>query len=256
MDSMRRHAEAIVGFVRRGSVAFEYGNNLRKNAKDAGFGEAFEYPGFVQAYIRPMLEEGRSPFRWTSLQGSIEDIDKVDDIILREFSYNKRLTRWIKNARKHLKPQGLPARVCWLGYGETAKFGKIVNDMVASGKTGPIWVGRCHMQGGSVASPYRETEGMKDGSDAVADWPILNALLNTCAGATWIAVHQGGGMGVGYSISAGYGMVLDGTKETAEKAARLFTIDPGTAIVRLTDAGYEISQKIMQKEGIRMPMMK
>ncbi len=256
MESMRKHTEAIVGFVKRGAVAFEYGNNIRKNAYDAGFKEAFTYPGFIQAYIRPMLEEGRGPFRWISLQGSTEDIDKLDNVILKEFSYNKSLIRWIKKVRKHVKPQGLPARVCWLGYSERAKFGKIVNNMVASGEIGPTWVGRDHLDTGSVASPYRETEGMKDGSDAVADWPILNALLNTCAGATWIAVHQGGGMGMGYSISAGFGMVLDGTKETEEKAVRLFTVDPGIGVVRHADAGYEISKEIIKKKGIKAPMVK
>ena len=256
MESMRRHTEAIVGFVKRGAVAFEYGNNIRKNAYDSGFEEAFAYPGFIQAYIRPMLEEGRGPFRWTSLQGSTEDIAKLDDVILRKFDYNKTLVRWIEKARKHVKPQGLPARVCWLGYGERARFGKIVNDMVASGEIGPIWVGRDHLDTGSVASPYRETEGMKDGSDAVADWPILNSLLNTCVGATWVAVHQGGGMGMGYSVSAGFGMVLDGTKETGEKAVRLFTVDPGIGIVRHADAEYETSKSIIKKKGIKAPMIK
>jgi urocanate hydratase len=256
MESMRRHTEIMVGFVKRGAVAFEYGNNIRKNAYDAGFEEAFAYPGFIQAYIRPMLEEGRGPFRWTTLQGSTEDIVKLDDVILREFDYNKTLVRWIEKARKHVKPQGLPARVCWLGYGERARFGKIVNDMVASGEIGPIWVGRDHLDTGSVASPYRETEGMKDGSDAVADWPILNSLLNTCAGATWVAVHQGGGMGMGYSVSAGFGMVLDGTKETGEKAVRLFTVDPGIGIVRHADAEYETSKSIIKEKGIKAPMIK
>ena len=256
MKSMRRHAEAIVGFVRRGAIAFEYGNNLRKMAYDAGFKDAFEYPGFIQAYIRPLLEEGRGPFRWASLQGSTEDIAKLDDMIVREFGYNKRLVRWIEKARKYVRFQGLPARVCWLGYGERARFGKIVNDMVARGEIGPIWVGRDHLDTGSVASPFRETEGMKDGSDAVADWPILNALLNTAAGATWVAVHQGGGQGMGYSISAGFGMVLDGTKEAEEKAVRLFTVDPGIGVVRHADAGYENAIAIIKKEKIKAPMIK
>jgi urocanate hydratase len=256
MKSMRLHTEAIVGFVKKGAIAFEYGNNLRKNAYDAGFKEAFTYPGFIEAYIRPMFEEGRGPFRWTSLQGSTEDIAKLDNLILREFGYNRRLVRWIEKAKKYVKPQGLPARVCWLGYGERAKFGKIVNDMVARGEIGPIWVGRDHLDSGSVASPYRETEGMKDGSDAIADWPILNALLNTSAGATWVAVHQGGGQGMGYSISAGFGMVLDGTKEAEEKALRLFTVDPGIGVVRHADAGYETSIRIIKERGIKAPMIK
>jgi len=256
MKSMRQHVEAIVGFVKKGVIAFEYGNNIRKNAYDAGFKEAFAFPGFIQAYIRPLLEEGRGPFRWTSLQGSTEDIAKLDDVIIKEFGYNKRLVRWIEKAKKYVRFQGLPARVCWLGYGERARFGKVVNDMVAAGEIGPIWVGRDHLDTGSVASPYRETEGMKDGSDAVADWPILNALLNTSAGATWVAVHQGGGQGMGYSISAGFGMVLDGTKEAEEKAVRLFTVDPGIGVVRHADAGYEASVKIIKEKGIKAPMIK
>jgi len=256
MESMRKHVEAIVGFVKKGVIAFEYGNNIRKNAYDAGFKEAFAFPGFIQAYIRPMLEEGRGPFRWASLQGSTEDIAKLDEMILREFGYNKRLVRWIEKAKKYVRFQGLPARVCWLGYGERAKFGKIVNDMVAAGEVGPIWVGRDHLDTGGVASPYRETEGMKDGSDAVGDWPILNALLNTSSGATWVAVHQGGGQGMGYSISAGFGMVLDGTKEAGEKAVRVFTVDPGIGVVRHADAGYERAIKVIKEKGIKAPMIK
>jgi len=255
-ESMKRHAEAIVGFVKLGAIAFEYGNNLRKNAYEAGLQEAFIYPGFVQAYIRPMFEEGRGPFRWTSLRGDSEDIAKLDDALIREFGYSRRLMRWIENARKYVKFQGLPARVCWLGYGERARFGKIVNDMVAAGETGPIWFGRDHLDSGSVASPFRETEGMKDGSDAVGDWPILNALLNVSAGATWVAVHQGGGQGMGYSISAGFGMVLDGTKEAEEKATLLFTLDPGIGVVRHADAGYETSRKMVKEKGINAPMIK
>jgi urocanate hydratase len=252
-ESMRRHVEAMVGFVNRGSVAFEYGNNIRKNAYDAGLKEAFTIPGFIQAYIRPLLEEGRGPFRWTSLQGNTGDIAKLDDVVIREFGYNKGLVRWVTKAKKHVPFQGLPARVCWLGYGERARFGKIVNDMVAAGEIGPIWVGRDHLDTGSVASPYRETEGMKDGSDAVADWPILNALLNASAGATWVAVHQGGGQGMGYSISAGFGMVLDGSKTAEEKAVRLFTVDPGIGVVRHADAGYKASIEIVKKRGINAP---
>jgi len=190
------------------------------------------------------------------LRGDTEDIAKIDDVLIREFGYNRRLMRWIENARKYVKFQGLPARVCWLGYGERARFGKIVNDMVAVGDTGPIWFGRDHLDSGSVASPFRETEGMKDGSDAVGDWPILNALLNVSSGATWVAVHQGGGQGIGYSISAGFGMVLDGTKEAEEKATLLFTLDPGLGIVRHADAGYETSRRIAIERGIKTPMLK
>jgi len=255
-ESMKRHAEAIVGFVELGAIAFEYGNNLRRSAYEAGLQEAFIYPGFVQAYIRPMFEEGRGPFRWTSLRGDPQDIAKLDDVLIKEFGYNRRLVRWVENVRKRVKFQGLPARVCWLGYGERAKFGKIVNGMVAAGETGPIWFGRDHLDSGSVASPYRETEGMKDGSDAIGDWPILNALLNVSSGATWVAVHQGGGQGIGYSISAGFGMVLDGTKEAEEKATLLFTLDPGLGIVRHADAGYETSRRIAKEKGIKTPMLK
>jgi len=203
-----------------------------------------------------MLEEGRGPFRWTSLRGDPRDIAKIDDIILEEFRHNKGLMRWIEKARKNVKFQGLPARVCWLGFGERAKLGKIVNGMVATGKVGPMWFGRDHLDTGSVASPYRETEGMKDGSDAIGDWPILNALLNTSTGATWVAVHQGGGQGMGYSISAGFGIVLDGTEEAEKKAARLFTVDPGIGVVRHADAGYETSRKMVKEKGIKAPMIK
>lgn len=255
LESMRKHVEAIVGFVEKGAIAFEYGNNIRKNAFDAGFEKAFAYPGFIQAYLRPLLAEGRGPFRWTSLRGDPQDIAKLDDTLVREFGHNRRLVGWITKAKKYVRFQGLPARVCWLGYGERARFGKVVNDMVAAGDVGPIWFGRDHLDTGSVASPYRETEGMKDGSDAIGDWPILNALLNTSAGATWVAVHQGGGQGMGYSISAGFGMVLDGTREAEEKAVRLFTLDPGIGVIRHADAGYETSTKIVREKGIKAPMI-
>jgi len=254
MKSMKKHCEAIVGFVKKGAIAFEYGNNLRRMAQEAGLSDAFIFPGFVQAYIRPMLEEGRGPFRWTSLHGNPEDITKIDDVIIEEFGHNQRLKRWVENAKKYVKFQGLPARVVWLGYGERASFGKIINDMVAAGKIGPIWVGRDHLDTGSVASPFRETEGMKDGSDAIGDWPILNALINTCSGATWVAVHHGGGQGIGYSLSAGFGMVLDGTKEAEAKAMRVFTTDPGIGIVRHADAGYETAKGIAREKGIKMLM--
>ena len=254
MESMRRQVEAIVEMKRRGSIAFEYGNNIRKRAYDAGFKDAFEYPGFVVAYIRPLFEEGRGPFRWTSLVGDPEDIYKIDDMILSEFSYNKELVRWIEKARKHVKFQGLPARVCWLGYGERSRWAKIVNNMVRNGElSGPIWVGRDHLDSGSVASPYRETEGMKDGSDAIADWPLLNALLNAVAGATWVAIHHGGGVGIGYSIHAGLSVVLDGSKEMDVRAERVFTTDPGSGIMRHANAGYEKSIRIAREKGLKLP---
>ena len=254
MESMRRQVEAIVEMKRRGSIAFEYGNNIRKRAYDAGFKDAFEYPGFVVAYIRPLFEEGRGPFRWTSLVGDPGDIYKIDDMILSEFSYNKELVRWIEKAMKHVKFQGLPARVCWLGYGERSRWAKIVNNMVRNGElSGPIWVGRDHLDSGSVASPYRETEGMKDGSDAIADWPLLNALLNAVAGATWVAIHHGGGVGIGYSIHAGLSVVLDGSREMDVRAERVFTTDPGSGIMRHANAGYEKSIRIAREKGLKLP---
>jgi urocanate hydratase len=256
MESMRIQVEAIVEMKRRGAIAFEYGNNIRKMAYDAGFKEAFEYPGFIPAYIRPMFEEGRGPFRWTSLVGDPNDIYKIDDLIINEFNYNKELVRWIEKARKYVKFQGLPARVCWLGYGERAKFGRLINSMVRRGElSGPIWVGRDHLDSGSVASPFRETEGMKDGSDAIADWPILNALLNAVAGATWVAVHHGGGVGIGYSIHAGLSVVLDGSREMDIRAERVFTTDPGLGIVRHALAGYEKARRIAKEKKVKIPYL-
>jgi urocanate hydratase len=254
-ESMRVHVEAMVGMMRKGAITFEYGNNLRQQAYDAGFKEAFAYPGFVPRYIRPMFFEGRGPFRWTSLVGNREDIYTLDDVILKEFAYDKGLCRWIQKAKEQVKFQGLPARVCWLGFGERARFGKLINDMVADGRlSGPVWIGRDHLDGGSVASPNRETEGIKDGSDAIADWPILNALLNAVGGATWVSVHHGGGVGIGYSIHAGMCLVADGTKEAEKRLVTVLTTDPGTAIVRHADAGYERAQKIAKKKEIKMPM--
>ena len=257
MKSMRVHVEAMVGMMRKGAVAFDYGNNLRQQAYDAGYKDAFAYPGFVQRYVRPLFCEGKGPFRWTSLVGSKEDIFKLDDVILKEFAYNEDLCRWIRKAKEHVKFQGLPARVCWLGFGERAKFGKIINDMVGNGELlGPVWIGRDHLDGGSVASPNRETEGMKDGSDAVADWPILNALINAVGGATWVSVHHGGGVGIGYSIHAGMCLVADGSKEAEKRLTTVLTTDPGTAIVRHADAGYEEAQKMVREKHIKMPMLK
>lgn len=254
--SIRTHVNAMVEMMRKGAVTFEYGNNLRQQAYDAGFQEAFAFPGFVKRYIRPMFCEGRGPFRWTSLVGEPEDIYTLDDVILQEFSYNKELCRWIEKAKKQVKFQGLPARVCWLGFGERARFGKMMNDMVHKGElAGPIWIGRDHLDGGSVASPNRETEGMQDGSDAVADWPILNALLNAVAGATWVSVHHGGGVGMGYSIHAGMCLVADGTKEAERRVVNVLTTDPGTAIVRHADAGYGKAKQMAKKHGINIPML-
>jgi urocanate hydratase len=256
-ESMLEHVKAMVEMMRRGAIAFEYGNNIRQQAYDAGFEEAFAFSGFVPEYIRPMFCEGRGPFRWTSLVGDENDIFTIDEMIKKEFGYNPGLVRWIEKARTKVKFQGLPARVCWLGYGERAKFGKIVNDMVAAGKlSGPIWVGRDHLDTGSVASPRRETENMKDGSDAIADWPILNALLNSVAGATWVSVHHGGGVGIGYSIHAGMCLVLDGTKEIEKRAARVLTTDPGLGVVRHADAGYDSAIRVARDRKIKMPMLK
>ncbi|MEM2117935.1 MAG: urocanate hydratase [Candidatus Bathyarchaeia archaeon] len=256
-ESMRVQVETMVKMMRKGAVTFDYGNNLRQQAYNAGFKDAFAYPGFVQSYIRPMFCEGRGPFRWTSLVGSKEDIYALDDVILREFAYDKELCRWIKKAKEQVKFQGLPARVCWLGFGERARFGKIINDMVAKKElSGPVWIGRDHLDGGSVASPNRETEAMKDGSDAVADWPILNALINAVGGATWVSVHHGGGVGIGYSIHAGMCLVADGTKEAEKRIVTVLTTDPGTAIVRHADAGYEKAQKIAKEKGVKVPMLK
>jgi urocanate hydratase len=256
-ESMMVHVKAMVEMMRRGAITFEYGNNIRQQAYDAGFKEAFAFSGFVPEYIRPMFCEGRGPFRWTSLVGEEQDIFTIDEMLKREFGYNKELVRWIDKARSQVKFQGLPARVCWLGYGERAKFGKIVNDMVAAGKlSGPIWVGRDHLDTGSVASPRRETENMKDGSDAIADWPILNALINAVAGATWVSVHHGGGVGIGYSIHAGMCLVLDGSKEIEKRAERVLTTDPGLGVVRHADAGYDAAIRMARDRKIKMPMLK
>jgi urocanate hydratase len=256
-ESIRVQVKAMVEMMKKGAVTFEYGNNIRQEAFNGGYKEAFAFPGFVRRYVRPMFCEGRGPFRWTSLVGDPKDIYTLDDVILEEFAYNKELCRWIRKAKEEVKFQGLPARVCWFGFGERAKFGKIMNDMVRKGElSGPIWIGRDHLDGGSVASPNRETEGMADGSDAIADWPILNALLNGVAGATWVSVHHGGGVGIGYSIHAGMCLVADGTREAEKRMVRVLTTDPGTAIVRHADAGYEKAEKIAKLKGIKMPMLK
>ncbi|MFB0568405.1 MAG: urocanate hydratase [Nitrososphaeria archaeon] len=256
MESMKIQTEAMLEMKRGGAVAFEYGNNLRQQAYNAGFKDAFELPGFVQAYIRPMFCEGRGPFRWASLVGNPQDIYKLDDVILETFSHNKGLCMWIEKARAQVKFQGLPARVCWLGFGERAEFGTTINRMVRSGQlSGPVWIGRDHLDGGSVASPNRETEGMVDGSDAIADWPILNALLNAVGGATWVSVHHGGGVGIGYSIHAGMCLVADGTPDAETRIKRVLTYDPGLAIVRHADAGYSVAQRIAREKRLKIPML-
>jgi len=253
--SVKEHVRAMVQMMREGAVTFEYGNNIREQAYLAGFRDAFTFPGFVQAYIRPLFCEGRGPFRWTSLMNRPEDIYRLDDLICELFPENTSLIRWIKKAREKVKFQGLPARVCWLGYGERAKAGVAFNKLVARGEIGPIWIGRDHLDAGSVASPRRETEGMKDGSDAIADWPILNALLNAVAGATWVAVHHGGGVGIGYSIHAGMCVVADGTKEAEIRLKRVLTTDPGLGIVRHADAGYRKAIEVARRHRIKMPML-
>jgi len=254
--SMRDQVKAMVQMMHRGATVFEYGNNIRQQALDNGLNDAFTFSGFVQMYIRPMFCEGRGPFRWTSLLGDPEDIYALDQVVLKEFAYNHELCRWITKAREEVQFQGLPARVCWLGLGERARFGKIMNEMVRDGKLhGPIWIGRDHLDTGSVASPRRETEGMMDGSDAVADWPILNALLNAVSGATWVSVHHGGGVGIGYSIHAGMCLVADGTESAERKIVNVLTTDPGLGVVRHADAGYEQAKRIAREQKLKMPML-
>ncbi|BBW96496.1 urocanate hydratase [Geobacillus icigianus] len=256
-QSIAEHVRAMLAMQHRGAVTFDYGNNIRQVAKDEGVEDAFSFPGFVPAYIRPLFCEGKGPFRWVALSGDPEDIYKTDEVILREFSENERLCHWIRMAQKQIQFQGLPARICWLGYGERAKFGKLINDMVARGELkAPIVIGRDHLDSGSVASPNRETEAMKDGSDAIADWPILNALLNAVGGASWVSVHHGGGVGMGYSIHAGMVIVADGTKEAEKRLERVLTTDPGLGVVRHADAGYELAIRTAKEKGIDMPMLK
>jgi urocanate hydratase len=252
--SMARHCEAMVGFLDAGAVVFDYGNNLRAGAEIGGFDRAYAYPGFVPAFVRPMFCEGKGPFRWAALSGDPEDILKTDRAVAELFPENERLQRWLRMAEERVAYQGLPARICWLGYGERAKAGLKFNEMVASGwLSGPIVIGRDHLDSGSVASPYRETEAMKDGSDAIADWPILNALVNTAAGAHWVSVHHGGGVGIGYSIHAGMVVVADGTENAAARLERVLTSDPGMGVVRHADAGYEKALEVAQERGVRLP---
>jgi urocanate hydratase len=256
-ESMARHVEAMVGFAAAGSHVFDYGNNIREQARLGGLARetAFSFPGFVPAYIRPMFCEGRGPFRWLSLQNRPEDIRRTERLVREMFPRNRTLTNWLDLAEKHLPWEGLAARVCWLGMGERDRFALAMNDLVRKGEIGPIAVTRDHLDCGSVASPYRETEGMRDGSDAIADWPILNAMLNIAAGADSVHLHNGGGVGIGYSTHAGVVVVLDGTKLAREKAKRVFRTDPGMGIVRHADAGYAKAKAVAKREKVRTPLM-
>lgn len=255
-NSMAEHCSLMVDLMKRGAVVFDYGNNLRGHAKEGGFEDAFAYPGFVQAYIRPMFCEGRGPFRWVALSGEADDIYRTDAKVLELFPEDEILSRWIRLAQKRVKFQGLPARICWLGYGERTEFGLALNKMVKDEELkAPIVIGRDHLDGGSVASPNRETEGMLDTSDAVADWPLLNALLNAVSGASWVSIHHGGGVGIGYSIHAGFVIVADGTDECALRIERVLTNDPATAVMRHADAGYEKAIRFAEEKKIKTPLI-
>ncbi|MGZ9584414.1 urocanate hydratase [Paenibacillus marinisediminis] len=254
-ESMAVHVQAMLDMQQMGSIVFDYGNNIRQVAFDQGVQDAFSFPGFVPAYIRPLFCEGKGPFRWAALSGDPEDIRKTDELVLKLFPDNERLRRWITMASERVAFQGLPARICWLGYGERAKFGLAINEMVKNGElSAPIVIGRDHLDCGSVASPNRETESMKDGSDAVGDWAILNALINTSAGASWVSVHHGGGVGMGYSLHAGMVVVADGTDEAAERLQSVLTSDPGMGVIRHVDAGYDEALDTAEKHGVRIPM--
>ncbi|KTS03626.1 MULTISPECIES: urocanate hydratase [Microbacterium] len=254
--SMARHVEAMVEFQKRGAEVFDYGNSIRDEARQGGYADAFAFPGFVPAYIRPLFCEGLGPFRWVALSGDPADIAVTDQAILELFPENEGLKRWITAAQEHVEFEGLPARICWLGYGDRAKAAVRFNELVAEGKiSAPIVIGRDHLDSGSVASPYRETEAMADGSDAIADWPLLNALINTASGATWVSLHHGGGVGIGRSIHAGQVSVADGTPLAAEKLQRLLTNDPGMGVIRHVDAGYDRAIEVARERGVRVPML-
>src|SRR4030095_10219063 len=256
LSSMARHVEAMLALKRNGAVAFDYGNNIRKFAFDAGCKDAFEIPGFVPEYIRPLFCEGKGPFRWVALSGEASDIRKTDDLALELFPDDRTLNRWLRLARDRVQFQGLPARICWLGYGERAEMGEAINDLVKRGDLkAPFAIGRDHLDTGSVASPYRETEAMKDGSDAVGDWPVLNALLNTASGASWVSFHHGGGVGIGYSLHAGQVTVADGTDDAAKRLNRVLTNDPGLGVARHVDAGYAEAEKTAKEKEIKIPML-
>jgi urocanate hydratase len=257
MESMATHVEAMLIFQGRGAEVFDYGNNLRQRALDQGVTDAFNFPGFVPAYIRPLFCEGKGPFRWVALSGDPEDIYRTDQAVAELFPEDEHLQRWLKLAREQIHFQGLPARICWLGYGERARAGLKFNDMVASGELkAPVVIGRDHLDSGSVASPNRETEAMRDGTDAVSDWPILNAMINAIGGATWVSFHHGGGVGIGYSQHAGQVIVADGTPEAARRLERVLTTDPGMGVVRHADAGYPEAIAAARRHGIKIPMLK
>jgi len=257
LDSMSRHVETLLAWQKRGAIVFDYGNNLRQRAYDHGVKDAFNYPGFVPAYIRPLFCEGKGPFRWVALSGDPQDIYKTDEAMKSLFPHDDHLQRWLELAREKIEFQGLPARICWLGYGERMQAGLKLNQMVASGElSAPIVIGRDHLDSGSVASPNRETEAMRDGSDAIADWPLLNALINAVGGATWVSLHHGGGVGIGYSIHAGQVIVADGTPEAARRIERVLTTDPGMGVVRHVDAGYPEAISFAKANGIKIPMLR
>ena len=256
MKAMAKHVDAMLSLKRAGAVVFDYGNNIRKQAFDAGCDDAFDIPGFVPEYIRPLFCEGKGPFRWVALSGDPNDIRKTDDLALELFPEDRTLNRWLRLARDRIQFQGLPARICWLGYGERAEMGEAINDLVKRGDVqAPIAIGRDHLDTGSVASPFRETEAMKDGSDAVGDWPVLNALLNTASGASWVSFHDGGGVGIGYSLHAGQVTVADGTDDAAKRLNRVLTNDPGLGVARHVDAGYEEAEKTAREKEIKIPML-
>jgi urocanate hydratase len=255
MAAMAQHVQGMLDLQKLGAVTLDYGNNIRTFAFEHGVKNAYDFPGFVPAYIRPLFCEGKGPFRWAALSGEASDIARADQLVLELFPGNEHLARWIKLAQKRVKFQGLPSRICWLGYGERAKFGLGLNDLVAKGELkAPIVIGRDHLDCGSVASPYRETESMKDGSDAIADWPLLNALVNTASGASWVSIHNGGGVGIGYSQHAGQVTVADGTKEMAARIERVLTNDPGMGVARHVDAGYDEAKEFAAKAGLKIPM--
>ena len=254
-ESMAAHVQAMVEFKDRGAEVFDYGNSIRDEARLGGYDRAFEFPGFVPAYIRPLFCEGKGPFRWAALSGDPKDIEVTDQAVMKLFPDNDRLQKWMRGAREKIAFQGLPARICWLGYGERDKAGALFNDLVARGDiSAPIVIGRDHLDCGSVASPYRETESMLDGSDAIADWPLLNALVNTASGASWVSLHHGGGVGIGRSMHAGQVCLADGTPLAAEKLERVLTNDPGTGVIRHVDAGYHHADKVAAEQGVRIPM--